>query len=79
MACPDSVQKTYEVMPGDYIARAIPLIAGNHHFYLKYEPPGFAMGKGISFAALPAFLGLWIWFWKKKPRAIEGDANRHSA
>jgi uncharacterized membrane protein len=65
-ACPDSVQQSYEVMPGDYIDRAIPLTAGRHHFYLKYEPKGFIVGMRVSIISLLAFLGLSIWAFGKK-------------
>ena len=57
-ACPGSVQEKYQVLPGDYIHRAVPLCAGNHHFYLKYDPPGYEAGKWISIFSLAAFLGL---------------------
>ncbi len=65
-ACPDSSQQKYEVIPGDVIARAIPLSAGKHHFFLTYVPPGFETGKWISIVALLVFLGFLGWGWGKK-------------
>ncbi len=66
LACPDSSQQHYEVIPGDVIARAIPLSAGKHHFFLNYDPPGFSAGKWISTGALLAYFGVLGWFWRKK-------------
>ncbi len=65
-ACSDSIQQSYEVMPGDYIDRAVPLAAGSHHFYLKYEPRGFIAGIWISVISLLGFFGLGIWVFRKK-------------
>ena len=65
-AYPDSVQKSYAVLPGDVFARAIPLSAGNHHFDLVYDAPGFALGKWISLITLIGYLLAWGgWFWRK--------------
>jgi len=65
-AYPNSVQKNYQVMPGDVFARAIPLSAGTHHFDLTYEAPGFSLGKWISLLALVGYLLAWGgWVWRK--------------
>lgn len=65
-AYPDSAQKTYQVMPGDVFARAIPLSAGSHHFDLVYEAPGFALGKWISILSLVGYLLAWgSLLWRK--------------
>jgi len=58
---PGSVQKAYEVMPGNYVLRAIPLRAGHHHLSLEYAPRGFRIGKWISLFSviLYAFALLW--------------------
>ncbi len=61
IAYPNSVQQTYEVMPGDYFGRAIPLSAGNHHFILKFEPAAFEIGKWISSVSLLLYLFAWLW------------------
>jgi uncharacterized membrane protein YfhO len=69
LAYSDSVQKTYQVLPGDVFARAIPLAAGNHHFDLVYDPPGFTLGKWISLVSLPLYLLAWGWWiWRKAGR-----------
>jgi hypothetical protein len=64
-ACPDSIQQSYEVVPGDYVDRAIALMAGSHHFYLKYEPRGFMTGIWISIISLLFFFGSGIWVFRK--------------
>jgi hypothetical protein len=66
-ALSDSVQKSYRVMPGDAFARAIPLYAGQHHFVLKYEAPGFFPGLWISLGAFFLYLFAWAWLWKGRP------------
>ncbi len=65
LAYPDSSQQTYEVMPGDYFGRAIPLSAGSHHFLMKYEPGAFIVGKWISIASLLTYFLAWGWWWRK--------------
>ena len=53
---PGSVQSSYEIMPADYIIRAIPLAAGHHHLVVEYAPVSFRIGLVISaFASL-----IWI-------------------
>ena len=47
-----SPQQTYEVMPADYVLRAIPLAAGHHKFRLEYVPPLFSLGKFVSITTL---------------------------
>lgn len=55
-AMSDSSQRKYEVLPADYILRAIPLSAGRHHIRLRYVLPSFATGIVISLVSF----GLWI-------------------
>lgn len=43
-----SVQQGYDVLPANYILRAIPLAAGHHKMRMEYVPAGFALGKWIS-------------------------------
>lgn len=52
---PDSVQQSYELMPANYILRAIPLAAGHHKLRIEYVPTGVALGRWIS---ILAWLGL---------------------
>jgi len=63
-ALPDSDQRSYRVLPGDYISRAIALSAGHHHFLLEYAPLSFTVGKWVSITSLGfylAFLGFSFW------------------
>jgi hypothetical protein len=60
-ASADSDQKDYQVLPGDYFLRAIPLGIGYHHFVLKYRPISFEIGKWVSL--LSCFLYIAILFY----------------
>jgi hypothetical protein len=53
---PGSVQSSYDLMPGDYILRAIPLQAGHHALRLVYAPAAFPSGLAVSAAAWLAWL-----------------------
>ncbi len=57
-----SVQAGYEIMPANYILRAIPLEAGHHHFRVEYAPPGFRIGRWVSLASL-LFYGVAVVWW----------------
>lgn len=43
-----TAQSKYTVLPANYVLRAVPLMAGHHHFRMEYAPSGFAIGKWIS-------------------------------
>ncbi len=66
---PGSVQTNYDVLPANYILRAIPLTAGRHVFRIEYVPWGLAQGRGVTFAAI-AFAGCVLAFpsWRRKLR-----------
>jgi hypothetical protein len=69
IAMADSSQRDYDVVPGDYTLRAIPLSAGHHHLRLEYRPPGVALGKWISSVALLVWLAMPGWFaWRARSR-----------
>ena len=55
---PGSSQSHYQVQPGDWCLRAIPLAAGHHHLRLEYAPLGFRVGRWVSLIFLPVFLVL---------------------
>jgi hypothetical protein len=66
-------QPQVEVMPADYIFRAIPLQAGHHLFRLEYDPAGFTTGKWVSLVSLVIFLGLTgRWMACRSRCALEG-------
>ena len=48
-----SAQKSYEILPADYILRAIPLTAGHHHLHMVYSPVTVPIGLTLS-------VGSWI-------------------
>jgi Bacterial membrane protein YfhO len=56
VSLPGSVQSKYELLPANYIFRAVPLAAGHHRFRVEYAPPGFTIGKWISIAAAILFV-----------------------
>ncbi len=55
------VQTHYDILPADYILRAIPLDAGHHHLIVEYDPPSFREGLAVSAIAWLIWLGLWWW------------------
>ncbi len=59
-ALPGSAQSKYEVLPADYVLRAIPVSAGHHRLRLEYVPSGFVIGKWISSISTIAFLFVTI-------------------
>jgi hypothetical protein len=50
-----SVQRSYTVLPANYVLRAIPLAQGHHHFQVEYSPIGFRVGKWISIVSVASF------------------------
>ncbi len=62
VALPGSVQHQYEVLPANYVLRAIPLSAGKHRLRMEYSPLAFRVGAWISIASLLAYLSLTGWF-----------------
>ena len=64
VALPGSSQEHYDLLPANYILRAVPLGAGTHHLRIEYEPLGYRIGKWISLVSLIFFAGLIIWNWK---------------
>jgi len=51
-----SVQRAYEVLPANYVLRAIPLTAGHHHIRIEYAPIGFRLGAWVSVVSLLGFM-----------------------
>jgi hypothetical protein len=51
-----SVQRAYQVLPANYVLRAIPLSQGHHHIQIEYAPIGFRVGSWISIMSLAAFI-----------------------
>ncbi len=61
VALPGSVQRQYQLLPADYVLRAVPLDAGHHYLRLEYAPSGFRIGRWISLVSLAVYLSLFIW------------------
>jgi len=60
-ALPGSSQQKYDVMPADYILRAVPLSKGHHIFRMEYMPSGFRTGKWVSLISVIIYGGLLVW------------------
>ena len=65
-ALPGSAQTTYEIIPANYILRAIPLQAGTHRLRIEYRPAKFIIGKWVSLASLALFVALVGWWTGRK-------------
>jgi hypothetical protein len=61
----DSNQKDYQVLPGDFFLRAIPLGPGYHHFVLKYQPASFEMGIWVSLLFCFFYIAILVYFLKR--------------
>lgn len=48
--------RRYEVVPANYVLRAVPLERGTHRLRLEYAPPQFAVGAAVSALAWAAWL-----------------------
>ncbi len=48
-------QRTYTILPANYVLRAVPLAAGSHRIRLEYLPPGLRAGLAISVSAAILF------------------------
>ena len=51
-----STQQSYQVIPADYILRAVPLAAGRHHLLMEYAPPSLPWGVAVSAVAWTGWL-----------------------
>ena len=51
-----SAQRAYDVLPANYVLRAIPLTQGHHRILVEYSPIGFRIGSWISVLSLAVFV-----------------------
>lgn len=69
VALPGSSQERYELMPANYVLRAVPLATGRHRLRVEYAPAEFRMGMWVSAVAWSGFavagVGLWR-MWKSQ-------------
>lgn len=72
-AAPESTQQHYEVLPANYILRAIPLQAGRHVFTLEYLPTSFVLGKWLSLFSLLVYGVLLFRWWYPRSCPIKPD------
>ncbi len=56
VSLPGSTQAHYDLLPANYVLRAVPLAAGHHLLRVEYRPVAFAIGKWISLICVVAFL-----------------------
>jgi uncharacterized membrane protein YfhO len=68
-----SSQGSYQVLPANYILRAVPLGSGRHHLRLVYRAAGLGIGAWISCLTLFAFLALAAWCWVRERRGVAED------
>ncbi len=66
VALAGSAQEHYDLLPANYILRAVPLSAGNHRLRIEYAPLGYRIGKWISLVSLVLFAGAAAWNWRKQ-------------
>src|SRR6185312_2814420 len=57
VALAGSAQARYDLLPADYILRAVPLAAGRHRLRIEYAPPSFRIGLILSVLAGLGWLG----------------------
>jgi hypothetical protein len=68
-AMPGSAQAAYELIPADYILRAVPLAAGTHRLRIEYRPEKFIGGRRVSLGSLAVFAVLFgFWGWQSRKR-----------
>ena len=61
VALAGSVQTKYQLLPANYILRAVPLLAGHHHLRVEYARDALAIGAWISILAMLVFLAALGW------------------
>jgi hypothetical protein len=57
-----SVQQKYDLLPANYIVRAIPLSAGHHQIRIEYLPKAYLIGKWVSIISVIIYAGLTGWY-----------------
>jgi hypothetical protein len=73
---PGSVQATYEILPANYVLRAIPLAAGQHRIEVVYAPRSFRVGLAVSAIAWLAWAcGVAMLFLRSRRVAPAGLAT----
>ena len=63
-----SSQQRYQLLPANYVLRAIPLARGKHRLRVEYLPRAFVAGKWISLCSITGYLALLGWWWWRRKR-----------
>jgi hypothetical protein len=66
IALPGSAQAHYQLLPGNYMLRAVSLTAGHHHLRVEYARDALVIGAWISILASLAFLAALGFCWKNR-------------
>jgi hypothetical protein len=78
VALPGSSQQHYEVLPANYILRAIPLAAGRHTLRVEYAPRGYEIGKVVSLTSILIYLGLLMGYGRRRAAFTRGLPVAHA-
>ncbi|MDB6025207.1 MAG: hypothetical protein JWM68_1430 [Verrucomicrobiales bacterium] len=70
---PGSSQAHYDLLPGDYCLRAVPLAAGHHRLRVEYTSKAFTVGKWISISSLIAYLTVLVWHVRTSARKCRSE------
>ena len=60
--------RRYDLVPANYVLRAVPLAAGHHRLRVEYAPREYAVGAAVSIVALAAWLAATGWLWRRRRR-----------
>jgi hypothetical protein len=55
-----SAQERYDVLPADYVLRAVPLAAGEHEIRMEYAPLAWRAGRWVSALSAVVFAGVVV-------------------
>jgi len=66
-ALPGSVQRHYQLLPANYVLRAVPLAAGRHRLVVEYAPLAFRAGAWTSVLSTLIFLAAFA-HWVRRRR-----------
>jgi Bacterial membrane protein YfhO len=61
VSLPGSTQARYDLLPANYVLRAVPLAAGHHLLRVEYRPVAFVIGIWISLICAVAYLAALVW------------------
>lgn len=78
VSLPGSSQEAYEVLPGNYAFRAIPLTAGAHRLRMEYYSQELVYGAWISATSLLILLGGYIFLVLLRRGKLRADPDREA-